>query len=90
MRARPILTLSLLASAMALSGNAAALGLGRLTVQSALGQPLSAQIELTSATREELDTLAAKVADPTMYRQNNLNYQGVLPRPHATPKARTR
>ena len=88
MRARPILTLSLLASAMALSGSAAALGLGRLTVQSALGQPLSAQIELTSATREELDTLAAKVADPTMYRQNNLNYQGVLARARVSVERR--
>ena len=88
MRARPILTLSLLASAMALSGNAAALGLGRLTVQSALGQPLSAQIELTSATREELDTLAAKVADPTLYRQNNLTYQGVLTRARVSVERR--
>ena len=88
MRARPILSLSLLASAMALSGNAAALGLGRLTVQSALGQPLSAQIELTSATREELDTLAAKVADPSLYRQNNLTYQGALTRARVSVERR--
>ena len=88
MRARPILSLSLLASAMALSGNAAALGLGRLTVQSALGQPLSAQIELTSATREELDTLAAKVADPSLYKQNNLNYQGALTRARVSVERR--
>ena len=88
MRARPILSLSLLASAMALSGNAAALGLGRLTVQSALGQPLSAQIELTSATREELDTLAAKVADPSLYKQNNLTYQGALTRARVSVERR--
>jgi len=80
MRAKPIFTLSLIASALALSGSAAALGLGKLTVLSALGQPLVAQIELSSATREEIDTLAAKVADPTLYRQNNLTYQGVLTR----------
>src|SRR4029077_1093278 len=49
-------------------------------VDSALGQPLSARIELTSATRDELDTLNAKVADPSLYRQNNLTYQGVLAR----------
>jgi pilus assembly protein FimV len=88
MRARPILSLSLLASAMALSSNAAALGLGRLTVQSALGQPLSAQIELTSATREELDTLAAKVADPSLYKQNNLTYQGALTRARVSVERR--
>ena len=80
MRVKPIFTLSLIASALALSGTAAALGLGKLTVLSSLGQPLVAQIALPSATREELDSLAAKVADPTLYRQNNLNYQGVLTR----------
>jgi pilus assembly protein FimV len=68
----------------ALSGGAQALGLGRLTVDSALGQPLSARIELTSASRDELDTLTAKVADPTLYRQNNLTYQGVLARTRVT------
>ncbi len=82
MRAKSIHTISLLASAiaMALPSSATALGLGRLTVQSSLGQPLSAEIELTSAAREELDSLAAKVADPALYRQNNLTYQGVLSR----------
>ena len=50
MRAKPILTLSFIASALALSGTAAALGLGKLTVVSALGQPLVAQIEFTEWT----------------------------------------
>ena len=58
MRAKPILTFSLLATALALPGTGAALGLGKLTINSALGQPLSAQIELTSAAKEELDSLA--------------------------------
>jgi pilus assembly protein FimV len=80
MRAKPILSLTLIASALAISGSASALGLGRLTVQSSLGQPLSATIELTSAQKEELDSLAAKVADPSLYRQNNLAYLGVLAR----------
>ncbi|MEP6656482.1 MAG: FimV/HubP family polar landmark protein [Betaproteobacteria bacterium] len=86
MRAKPIHTISLLASAlaMALPSTTLALGLGRLTVQSSLGQPLAAQIELTSATRDELDSLAAKVADPGLYRQNNLSYQGVLARARIT------
>jgi len=80
MRAKPLLTYGLVASALALPASAWALGLGRLTVDSALGQPLSARIELTSATRDELETLNAKVADPSLYRQNNLTYQGVLAR----------
>ena len=80
MRAKPILSLTLLAAALAHSGIAASLGLGKLTVQSSLGQPLSAQIELTSIAKEDLDSVSAKIADPSLYRQNNLSYQGVLSR----------
>jgi len=78
MRAKPVFTLSLLAAAMAFSGTSAALGLGNLTVTSALGQPLAARIELTSVAKEELDSLSARVADASLYRQNNLAYPGVL------------
>ncbi len=49
MRANPILALGMAAGALALPGVADALGLGRLTVQSSIGQPLSAQIELSAA-----------------------------------------
>ena len=84
MRAKPVLTFSLLATALALPGMCAALGLGKLTVNSALGQPLSAQIELTSAAKEELDSLAARIADPALYRQNNLTYPGALSRARVT------
>jgi len=80
MRVKPILQFGLVAGALALPGVAWPLGLGKLTVESALGQPLSARIELLSATKEELDSLTAKVADPSLYRQNNLSYQGVLSR----------
>jgi pilus assembly protein FimV len=80
MRAKPILSLTLLAAALAHSGIAASLGLGKLTVQSSLGQPLSAQIEVSSIAKEELDSVSAKIADPSLYRQNNLSYQGVLSR----------
>ena len=86
MRATPILKLSLLASAIALAlpGTTYALGLGRLTLQSSLGQPLSAEIELTSASREEIGSLSAKIADAAVYRQNNLAYPGVLARARVT------
>jgi len=80
MRAKPLFAFSLVASALALPSPALALGLGKLTVDSSLGQPLSARIELTSATRDELDSLSARVADPGLYRQNNLTYQGALAR----------
>src|SRR6478736_2507332 len=84
MRAKPLITSGLVASALALPGAVFALGLGRLTVDSSLGQPLSARIELTSATKDELDSLSARVADPGLYRQNNLTYQGALARTRIT------
>src|SRR6476469_9475836 len=80
MRAKPIFRYSLVAAALAFSGHALALGLGKLTLDSALGQPLSARIELQSVTKEDLDSLRAKVADPSLYRQNNLTYQSTLSR----------
>src|SRR5436190_145372 len=80
MRAKPMITFGLLAGALAIAPSALSLGLGRLTVDSALGQPLNARIELTSASRDELESLSAKIADPSLYRQNNLTYQGVLAR----------
>ncbi len=80
MRANRILALGMAAGALALPGAAGALGLGKLTVQSSIGQPLSARIELNSATREELDTLSVRIADPGLYRQNHLAYNSVLGR----------
>ncbi len=80
MRAKPIFQLTLMAAALVAAGAVQALGLGRLTVESGLGQPLSARIDLTSASRDELDTLTARIADPTLYRQNNLAFQSVLSR----------
>src|SRR5574340_1039962 len=84
MRAKPIFTYSLLAGALAFHGHALALGLGKLTVESALGQPLSARIDLSSVSKDDLDSLRAKVADPVLYKQNNLTYQATLSRARIT------
>src|SRR5260221_3843323 len=84
MRVKPIVTYGLVVGALALPLSAHALGLGKLTVESALGQPLSAKIELLPGSREELDSLVAKIADPALYRQNNLQYQSVLSRARIT------
>src|SRR4051794_40224795 len=84
MRIRPVVPLTMVAGALIWPGSVLALGLGKLTVESSLGQPLSARIELTSASKEELDSLSAKVADPGLYRQNNLAYQAVLARARVT------
>ena len=84
MRVKPIFKYGLVAGALALPGAAYPLGLGKLTVESYVGQPLAARIEILGSTKEELDSLSAKIADPSLYRQNNLQYQGVLARTRVT------
>jgi len=57
---------------------ATAAGLGRLTVQSALGQPLQAEVEITSLSREELATLSARLAPPDAFRQAGIEFNPAL------------
>lgn len=52
-------------------------GLGKLTVLSALGQPLRAEVEL-SASREELTTLSARIASPNAFQQAGIEYNSAL------------
>jgi len=59
----------LLMLAMSLPGAAKALGLGDIRVDSALNEPLSAQIDIVGATREELVALTAKVANREMFQR---------------------
>jgi len=55
-----------------------ALGLGRVNVQSALGESLKAEIEVTSITAEELSTLKLRVAPAEAYRAAGVEYNSVL------------
>ena len=71
------------ATALALSSAgllspAFAAGLGRLTVTSGLGQPLRAEIDLTSVSRDEAGSLAARLASPAAYRQAGVEYNTAL------------
>ena len=59
--------------------HAAALGLGRLNVQSALGESLKAEIEVTSMTPEEASSLKLRIAPPEAYRSAGVEYNPVLP-----------
>lgn len=54
-----------------------AAGLGKITVLSALGQPLRAELDIT-ASREELPSLTARVAPVEAFRQANVEYASVL------------
>ena len=69
----------LLAAVLLLTPWAAqAAGLGRLTILSALGQPLSAEVELISVQRDELSTLSARLASPEAFTQAGVQYNPAL------------
>jgi pilus assembly protein FimV len=55
--------------ALSLPGAAHALGLGEIHVNSALNEPLAADIEILGATAEELSSLTASVANRDTFRQ---------------------
>ena len=59
-------------------GMALAAGLGKLNILSALGQPLRAEIEVTSVQPGEGETLSARLASPDAYRQANVEFAGSL------------
>ncbi|HSN33032.1 MAG TPA: hypothetical protein VLU41_10140, partial [Ideonella sp.] len=67
------------AALWALGTDAFALGLGRLNVQSALGEPLRAEIDVTSLSPEEAGSLRIQVASPDAYRSAGVDYNSVLP-----------
>ena len=66
------------ASAVLLSSAAHAAGLGKLTVLSALGQPLRAEIELTTTAGEDASSLAVKLASPEAFRSANIDFNPAL------------
>lgn len=61
-----------------LFSNAEAAGLGDLTVLSALGQPLRAEIELVSTAKDSDGPLTAKLASYEAYRQANVEFSSAL------------
>jgi len=76
---RVALTTVALAAMWVASGSAWALGLGRLNVQSALGETLRAEIDITSLSPEEDSTLRVRIAPPDSYRAAGVEYNAILP-----------
>ncbi len=70
------LSAAVLTALLCSSGYAA--GLGKLTVLSSLGQPLRAEIELTSVAKDEAGTIVAKLASAEAYRQANIDFNPAL------------
>jgi len=60
------------------SGPAFALSLGRISVQSALGEPLRAEIEVPNITAEEAASLKANAASPADFAAAGLEYNPAM------------
>lgn len=57
---------------------AQAAGMGRLSVNSALGQPLTAEIEIFAADQAELESLSANLASDQAFRDARVDFAPVL------------
>ncbi len=68
----------LLAVCLILPLAAHAAGLGRLTVSSALGEPLRAEIEITSLQPGEIDSLTARLGSPDTFKAAGVDYSSAL------------
>jgi pilus assembly protein FimV len=66
-------------AALGAAPSAWSLSLGRLSVQSALGESLRAEIDVTSLTPDESANLRVRVAPPDAYRIAGVDYNAVLP-----------
>ncbi|MBX7229016.1 MAG: LysM peptidoglycan-binding domain-containing protein [Burkholderiaceae bacterium] len=77
---RKHLIASLIFSLLATSAaqNVAAAGLGRLTVFSSLGQPLRAEVDITSLNKEEEASLSVRLASAEAFRNANIDASPVL------------
>ncbi len=66
------------ASTLFILSSANATGLGKLTVLSSLGQPLRAEIELTSPNKDEIGSLVPKLASSDAFRQASIDLNPAL------------
>lgn len=66
---------SLFLIVLLLPGVLFAAGLGKLSLTSALGQPLSAEIDVVSTNKEEVPSLKASIASREAFAQAGINYE---------------
>ena len=69
---------ALLALSALSASTANAAGLGKLTINSALGQPLAAEIDLVSLQPGEFESIAARIATPESYGDAKIEYSPLL------------
>lgn len=78
MRWRGALSAAAAAGLLACAGHAHALGLGRMSVQSALGEPLLAEIDITTLSAEQAASLRVSIAPAEVYRAAGMEFAEVL------------
>jgi pilus assembly protein FimV len=81
-------TLLALAGLALVPPEALAAGLGRLAVQSGLGQPLRAEVEVVNLQRGEAETLSARIASPDAFREAGVEYGVIVPQVRAALERR--
>ncbi|MET0681404.1 MAG: FimV/HubP family polar landmark protein [Burkholderiales bacterium] len=79
--------LALVGLALVPSGALAA-GLGRLAVQSGLGQPLRAEIEIVNLQRGEAETLSTRIGTPDAFREAGVEFGAIVPQVRAALERR--
>jgi len=74
------IAVAVFAAALCLAGSIAAhaAGLGKLTVLSALGRPLNAEIEIVALQPGEAEGLAARVASPEAFKEAGIEFNAAL------------
>ncbi len=68
---------------------ASAAGLGKLTLSSALGQPLKAEIDLVAVNNENISSISAQLASETAFRQAGIDYKSFFPTLNLSIKPRS-
>lgn len=63
---------------MAATASLHAAGLGPILVHSSLGQPLNAEIEITTLGPKEFESLKVSVATPELYKERGITYQSLV------------
>lgn len=68
----------LLCFLLATSASLNAAGLGPILIHSGLGQPLNAEIEITTLGPKEFESLKVSVATPELYKERGITYQSLV------------
>ena len=78
MRLQTVAAAALLCASLMHHGDASALALGRVAVQSALGEPLRAEVDVLEMTPEEAGSLRVGLAPVEAFRSAGMEFNGAL------------